>query len=332
MRLSKRRLAGIRRPRDRDHQPVAQPLAARGAGQRCCNLAAASSRSNVERRRRPDPPAHRPRRRNRSAPRPAPAPRSAACASASARSPSRPLSCRIRLAPLRLGLGVDQVGQALDRGEVELAVLERAAGELARLRRPQALDARRAPRAPRRSPRGRRAAAARRRPRRSRCAAPETTAPAPRRSPRRSPDRARAPAPPCAAPALGRSAPRARRRRAARRCAPPRSPPAAGRRRGRRWCRAPMSHSDPSSLNRRGAKSPVPKHPDRSVCLGSARFCVAPSDVMLRIDRRDGSRHAATRAEFAGVTRSRHHKRKAASWPNKTSALQPATHGSSRQR
>ena len=39
-----------------------------------------------------------------------------------------------RLPALRLGLGADQVGQALDRGEVELAVLEGAAGELARLR------------------------------------------------------------------------------------------------------------------------------------------------------------------------------------------------------
>ena len=46
-----------------------------------------------------------------------------------------------RLAALRRRLGRDQVRQALDRGEIELAVLERTARELARLGRPQALDA-----------------------------------------------------------------------------------------------------------------------------------------------------------------------------------------------
>ena len=34
---------------------------------------------------------------------------------------------------MRLGLGIDQIGEALDLGEIELAVLERAARELARL-------------------------------------------------------------------------------------------------------------------------------------------------------------------------------------------------------
>ena len=43
-----------------------------------------------------------------------------------------------RLPALRLGFGADQIGQPLDRGEIELAVLEGAAGELARLGRPQA--------------------------------------------------------------------------------------------------------------------------------------------------------------------------------------------------
>ena len=42
-----------------------------------------------------------------------------------------------RLPALRIGVGIDQVGQRLDLGEVELAVLERAAGELAGLRQPQ---------------------------------------------------------------------------------------------------------------------------------------------------------------------------------------------------
>ena len=43
-----------------------------------------------------------------------------------------PDSCRIAWRALRLGLGINQIGEAFDRGEVELAVLERAAGELAR--------------------------------------------------------------------------------------------------------------------------------------------------------------------------------------------------------
>ena len=109
---------------------------------------------------------------------------------------ARPEICRKACAPLRLGLGARQVGQALDRGEVEPAVLEGAAGELARLRRPQARRACRAPRAPRRSPRGRRAVAARPCPRRSRCSARETTAPAPRR---------------CISPVAGSRTPRAAR-------------------------------------------------------------------------------------------------------------------------
>ena len=45
-----------------------------------------------------------------------------------------------RLATLGFGLGVDQVGQALDLGQVEFAVIEGAAGEFAGLRRPQAVN------------------------------------------------------------------------------------------------------------------------------------------------------------------------------------------------
>ena len=81
-----------------------------------------------------------------------------------------------RLPALALRLRRHQVGEAFHRGEIELAVLEGAAGELAGLGRAQALDASRARPAPRRSPRGRRATAARPRPRRSRYAARETTA------------------------------------------------------------------------------------------------------------------------------------------------------------
>ena len=50
------------------------------------------------------------------------------------------LELAIGLTALRLGLGADQIGETLDRGEIEPAVLERAARELARLRRPQSFD------------------------------------------------------------------------------------------------------------------------------------------------------------------------------------------------
>ena len=79
----------------------------------------------------------------------------------SARLPSAPCIWRSAWRALAFGLGHHQVGEALDRGEIELAVLEGAAGELAGLGRAQALDACRARRGWRRSPRGRRAAAAR---------------------------------------------------------------------------------------------------------------------------------------------------------------------------
>ena len=52
----------------------------------------------------------------------------------------RPLGLAQRLAPLRRRLGIDQVGEALDAGEVQLAVLEGATRELAGLRQPAALD------------------------------------------------------------------------------------------------------------------------------------------------------------------------------------------------
>ena len=41
-----------------------------------------------------------------------------------------------RLPALRLRVGIDQIGQPFDCGQVELAVLEGAAGEFPRLRRP----------------------------------------------------------------------------------------------------------------------------------------------------------------------------------------------------
>ena len=53
----------------------------------------------------------------------------------------KPLEVPERLPPLRLGLGIDEVREPLDRGQVEPSVLERAAGELAGFRRPQTFDA-----------------------------------------------------------------------------------------------------------------------------------------------------------------------------------------------
>jgi hypothetical protein len=47
-----------------------------------------------------------------------------------------------RLTPLGLCLGIDQVGDRLRRGEVELVVFERPPGELAGLGRPQGLNRR----------------------------------------------------------------------------------------------------------------------------------------------------------------------------------------------
>ncbi len=61
---------------------------------------------------------------------------------ASARLPSSPCNCRIACRRCDCGVGIDQVGQALDLRQAELAMLEGAAGELARLRRPQPLHPR----------------------------------------------------------------------------------------------------------------------------------------------------------------------------------------------
>ena len=53
---------------------------------------------------------------------------------------SEPLRLGERLTALRLGLGLHEIGQALDLGEIELAVLERAARELAGLGEPRAVE------------------------------------------------------------------------------------------------------------------------------------------------------------------------------------------------
>ena len=156
----------------------------------------------------------------------------------SARLPSRPCSCRKRLAALRIGVGVDQIGETFDGGEVELAVLERAARELAGLGRAQAVH-----RCERREQRGDHRASA------MQLDLGDVLARFAFRSGKKQRQRLvddlarlriadarerRA----GAAPEFFRSVLSTRRRRADRKCAPPRPRPAGGRRRARRWCRA----------------------------------------------------------------------------------------------
>ena len=100
----------------------------------------------------------------------------------------------LRLAALHLRLGVDEIGETLDLGEVELAVEEGAAGELAGLgeRSTPAVRCEHIA-APWRRPPGCRAGAVRRRPRRARSSLPRTPGRARDRGSRRSPGRAAAP-------------------------------------------------------------------------------------------------------------------------------------------
>ena len=115
---------------------------------------------------------HRPRRKNRAPPRPGrPARAIRACQAATCRLSAPPASASAARR-CDFGLGLEQVGQPLGLGEVDPAVLEGAAGELAGLGRRAALRSGRAPPAPRRPPRGRHGDAARRHPRRSRWPGP----------------------------------------------------------------------------------------------------------------------------------------------------------------
>ena len=205
--IEQRRLAGIGRTRDRDHQALAQAFAAPLS-------ASASSISPASALRRSPAPARSVRRdialvgeidagldqRQR-----LDEPRRARLARVS---PSSPFSwrnacrrCASVSASIRSARPSTSVRSSLPFSNARRVNSPGSAG-----RNP------RSPRAPRtapRSPRARHATAARRRPRRSRCSAPETTAPAHRRS-------------------------AARRRRAAARASPPRLRQAAGQRRERR--------------------------------------------------------------------------------------------------
>ena len=136
--IEQRRLAGVRRPGNRHHQAVAQPLAPARARQRFGDLVAEFARN---RQRRPDQilrhvrlvgkiDARLDQRQRLDQPRP---PGLDAIT-------EQALELGVGLTALRLGLGTDQIGEPLHRGEVEPAVLESAARELTRLRRPQSFD------------------------------------------------------------------------------------------------------------------------------------------------------------------------------------------------
>ena len=166
----------------RSAAPRSRPPARRAAARRAPRRpapAAISSRSccdDAQAPARPGPPARRPRRKNRCAPRPAPAPRSAGRASVSARSPSSPLSWRYacrRCASVSAAIRSARPSTAV-RSSRPFSNARRVNSPASAGRKP--VDRARAPPAPRRSPRGRRAGAARPCPRRSRCSAPETTA------------------------------------------------------------------------------------------------------------------------------------------------------------
>src|SRR5262249_33068868 len=52
----------------------------------------------------------------------------------------RPAKLSERLATLRLGVGCDEIAESFDGGEIELAIQERAPGELTGLRRAEAFE------------------------------------------------------------------------------------------------------------------------------------------------------------------------------------------------
>ncbi len=183
--IEQARFAGIRRPGDRHHQPLPQPLAAMFVAQRFLNLFKQFPRSmkcgrnqvlrDIRLVGKIDPRLDQRERADQLLP-----PGFGAL-------PEQALKLPHRLRALRFGLGEHQIGKALDGGEIEPAVLERAAGELAGLGGPKTPAACRALRARPPPPPCPRAGAARPCPRRFRCWVRETTAPAPRRAPRRVP-------------------------------------------------------------------------------------------------------------------------------------------------
>ena len=128
--VEQRGLAGIGRPRDRDHQTFAQPFAARGVGRALRRFLFAATSQRLERLRGDiardiglvgeiDAGFGERLRFDQT-----PAPRLGAIAEQALQLPQS-------LAALRIGVGINQIRETFDGGEVELAVLERAARELA---------------------------------------------------------------------------------------------------------------------------------------------------------------------------------------------------------
>ena len=138
--VEQRRLAGVGRTGDGHHQPVTQPLAAAAVGQRRADLGFQVAGDRQRRCQqivrhvglvgKIDARVDQGERLNQPLP-----PRLGTVAEKS-------LELTQRLAALPFGFRHHQIGEALDGGEIELAVLEAAPGELAGLGRTQALDAR----------------------------------------------------------------------------------------------------------------------------------------------------------------------------------------------
>ena len=183
--IEQRGFSGIGRPDDGDAQALAQPLAAPVSPDAWRPLRPAT-RSPCERRRRC--PRADPRRGNRSPPRDAPAPATPG-APRFVKAMQRPFHLLQSQPSLSIGLRRHQVGDALRRREVELAVLEGPAGEFARFGEATETRGDRSPPAPRSPRRVRHADAARPSSRRSRCLAPRSRRPGRDRSPRPSRDR-----------------------------------------------------------------------------------------------------------------------------------------------
>ena len=134
------RFAGIGRPGNGDHEAVAQPLAAAAIGQDASDLVTQLLRSmkrgteqifgHIGFIGKIDPRLDQGQRLDQSPP-----PSLGAVA-------DQTFELTKGEAPLRLRFGGDEIGQALDRREIEPAVFEGAAGELASLGGPATLDRR----------------------------------------------------------------------------------------------------------------------------------------------------------------------------------------------
>ena len=178
--IHQRRLADIRRSGDRDDETIAKPLAPPLPRQDFLDLG--QQRFDLRQRRRDQFRRHVALVRKINSgfdqgrrfddPR-APIARSVA---------KQSLQLAQRLAPLPIGVGMDEIVETFGLGQIELAVLESAPGKFAGLGRREHLRMRTAPRTKRPAPHARHGREIPRRLRRSRWPDPETTAPPHRRS------------------------------------------------------------------------------------------------------------------------------------------------------